>query len=69
MLQGNGADVAQHCIPPVSQPRMSLTLRCMAPNHAARVAAEVRNFGSSTLSELGSILGVTVLGQTALVSN
>jgi hypothetical protein len=61
VLQGNGADVAQHCIPPVSQPRMSLTLRCMAPNHAARVAAEVRNFGSSTLSELGLILGVTVL--------
>lgn len=41
VLKGNGADVAQHCIPPVSQPRMSITLRCMAPRFKADVGAAV----------------------------
>lgn len=27
MLKGNGADVAQHCVPPVTARRMSITLR------------------------------------------
>ena len=27
MLKGNGADIAQHCVPAVSQPRISITLR------------------------------------------
>ena len=27
MLKGNGADVAQHCVPPVNARRMSITLR------------------------------------------
>ena len=31
MLKGNGADVAMHCVPPVSEKRMSITLRrCFA---------------------------------------
>ena len=27
VLKGNGADVAMHCVPPVSAKRMSVTLR------------------------------------------
>ena len=27
VLKGNGADVSQHCVPPVSARRMSITLR------------------------------------------
>ena len=27
VLKGNGADVAMHCVPPVSEKRMSITLR------------------------------------------
>lgn len=27
VLKGNGADVAQHCVPPVSSRRISITLR------------------------------------------
>ena len=27
VLKGNGADVAQHCVPPVNARRMSITLR------------------------------------------
>ncbi len=29
VLKGNGADVAQHCVPPVKRKRMSITLRRM----------------------------------------
>ncbi len=32
VLKGNGADLAMHCVPPVSQRRMSITLRkCVLP--------------------------------------
>lgn len=31
VLKGNGADVAQHCVPPVTARRMSITLRKCAP--------------------------------------
>ena len=31
VLKGNGADVAQHCVPPVSTRRMSITLRRYTP--------------------------------------
>ncbi|CAL8463859.1 g3394 [Coccomyxa elongata] len=41
VLKGNGADVAMHCVPCVSQRRMSITLRKMGDEHAVRVKAEV----------------------------
>ena len=31
VLQGNGADVAQHCVPRVTEDRVSVTLRRMRP--------------------------------------
>ncbi|KAK9828875.1 hypothetical protein WJX72_002516 [[Myrmecia] bisecta] len=34
VLKGNGADVAMHCVPPVSERRMSITLRKMGPAHS-----------------------------------
>ncbi|BDA48977.1 probable RNA demethylase ALKBH5 at C-terminar half [Coccomyxa sp. Obi] len=40
VLKGNGADVAMHCVPCVSQRRMSITLRKMGDEHAVRVKAE-----------------------------
>ncbi|KAL0021789.1 hypothetical protein WJX77_000694 [Trebouxia sp. C0004] len=39
VLKGNGADVAQHCVPPVNARRMSITLRRMQDVHARRVVA------------------------------
>ncbi|KAL3142111.1 hypothetical protein ABBQ32_004729 [Trebouxia sp. C0010 RCD-2024] len=39
VLKGNGADVAQHCVPPVTARRMSITLRRMQDVHARRVVA------------------------------
>ncbi len=41
VLKGNGADVAQHCVPPVNARRMSITLRrytCTAVMHLATVS-------------------------------
>lgn len=37
VLKGNGADVAQHCVPPVNRKRMSITLRRMQDYHARQV--------------------------------
>ncbi|EIE18868.1 hypothetical protein COCSUDRAFT_20284, partial [Coccomyxa subellipsoidea C-169] len=37
VLKGNGADVAMHCVPPVSQRRMSITLRKCAPRHSSHL--------------------------------
>jgi hypothetical protein len=37
VLKGKGADVAMHCVPPVTAKRISITLRCMGDAHARRV--------------------------------
>ena len=38
MLKGNGADVAMHCVPPVAQRRMSITLRRSVTSDLGRVS-------------------------------
>lgn len=40
VLAGNGADVAKHCIPRVSQERISVTLRKMRPQFYRQIEAE-----------------------------
>ncbi|CAK0786469.1 hypothetical protein CVIRNUC_009682 [Coccomyxa viridis] len=37
VLKGNGADLAMHCVPPVTERRMSITLRRMGPQYADQV--------------------------------
>lgn len=39
VINGNAADLAQHCIPSVKEPRISITLRCMNPKIGKRVSA------------------------------
>ena len=38
VLKGNGADVAMHCVPPVAQRRMSITLRRSVTSDLGRVS-------------------------------
>jgi hypothetical protein len=42
VLKGYGGEKAEHCVPPVTGRRVSITLRCMAPKHRAAVQGEVK---------------------------
>ncbi|PSC76333.1 RNA demethylase ALKBH5 [Micractinium conductrix] len=47
VLKGHGGDSAMHCVPPVAERRISITLRRMAPEHEAAVQREVQKLGAA----------------------
>jgi mRNA N6-methyladenine demethylase len=47
VLKGNGADLAMHCVPPVSDRRISITLRKMGAPHRDLVLKEAKDVAAA----------------------
>ena len=48
VLKGNGADLAKHCVPPVSAPRISVTFRRMGDRFRSKMGLPVGAAARST---------------------
>ena len=68
MLKGNGADMAMHCVPPVTERRMSITLRrCCSPQTLVRLTLQNTKANACSTHRAVNLLSLPYLPSAVVI--